>query len=149
MMTVRKTSVFPAAEKEIFKRLQKLKTLQYIAYPLATFTPVNGNDKLVWKAGTVSSYKIKLFGLIPFGIHTIKVIRFGLKEGIFTKESNQHVPVWNHTIIIKKIDDNSTKYTDIVDIDAGWKTVFVYLWAACFYSHRQKKWIKRLLVEMY
>lgn len=45
MMTVRKTSVFPAAEKEIFKRLQKLKTLQYIAYPLAAFTPVDGNDK--------------------------------------------------------------------------------------------------------
>lgn len=144
MMTVRKTSVFPAAEKEIFKKLQKLKTLQYIAYPLATFKPVDGNDKLVWKAGTVYSYKFKLFGFIPFGIHTIQVIRFGLEEGIFTKESNQHVPVWNHTIIIGKIDSNSTKYTDIVDIDAGWKTVFVYLWAVCFYSHRQKKWIKML-----
>lgn len=66
----------------------------------------------------MSSYQFKLFGLIPFGIHTIKVIRFGLEEGIFTKESNQHVPVW--------------------------KTVFVYLWAVCFDSHRQKKWIKML-----
>ena len=36
------------------------------------------------------------------------------------------------------------KYTDIVEIDAGWKTVFVYLWAVCFYMHRQKKWIKLL-----
>lgn len=36
-------------------------------------------------------------------------------------------------------DGNGTKYTDIVDIDAGWKTVFVYLWAVCFYSHRQKE----------
>jgi len=33
MMTVRKTSMFPASEKEVFKRLQRLKTLQYIAYP--------------------------------------------------------------------------------------------------------------------
>lgn len=144
MMTVRKTSVFPASEKEIFKRLQKLKTLQYIAYPFATFTPVDGNDKLIWKPGTVSYYKFKLIGIIPFGIHTIKVIKFELNEGIFTNESNKHVPVWNHKIIIEKIDDNSARYTDIVDIDAGWKTVFIYLWAVCFYSHRQKRWIQML-----
>ena len=55
MMTVRKASVFPAPEKEIFKRVQKLKTLQYIAYPMATFSPVDGNNKLNWKEGTVSS----------------------------------------------------------------------------------------------
>ena len=27
---------------------------------------------------------------------------------------------------------------------AGWKTLLVYLWANCFYAHRQRKW-KRLL----
>lgn len=47
MMTVRKSSVFPAPEQEIYRKLQKLKTLQYIAYPFATFEPVNGDDKLV------------------------------------------------------------------------------------------------------
>ena len=29
-------------------------------------------------------------------------------------------------------------------IDAGWKTIFVWMWANCFYTHRQKKWIKLL-----
>lgn len=106
---------------------------------MATFTPVDGNNKLIWKEGAVSSYKLKLFGIIPFGIHTIKVIHFGLEEGIYTNEGNTHVSVWNHKILLEKIDDNSTNYTDIVDIDAGWKTVFIYLWAVCFYSHRQKK----------
>ena len=144
MMTVRKTSVFLATKKEVFKRLQRLKTLQYIAYPFATFTPVNGNNKQIWKEGTVSAYKFKLFGFIPFGVHTIKVIHFGIDKGIFTNEGNKYVPVWNHKIILEKIDDNKTRYTDIVDIGAGWKTAFVYLWAVCFYSHRQKRWIKLL-----
>ncbi len=144
MMIVRRTSVFPTTEKEIFKRLQKLKTLQYIAWPMAAFTPVNGNHELIWKEGTESSYRFKLFGVIPFGIHTIKVIHFGVKQGIFTNESNMHVPVWNHRILIEKMDEGNTRYTDIVDIEAGWKTVFIYLWAVCFYSHRQKRW-KRLL----
>lgn len=143
-MIVKKSSVFPAGKKEIFEKLQKLKTLQYVAYPLATFTPVNGGDTSIWRAGTETAYNFKLFGIIPFGVHSIKVLRFSLEEGIYTHERNKHVPVWNHEIIIEKIDDNSTKYTDIVEIKAGWKTPFVYLWAKCFYAHRQRKWLKLL-----
>lgn len=148
MMTVRKSSVFPAPEQEIYRKLQKLKTLQYIAYPFATFEPVNGDDKLVWRAGTVSSFKFKLFRWIPFGVHAIRVIRFGLEEGILTNETNKYVPVWNHEITLEKLDENTTRYTDIVEIDAGWRTVFVYLWAVCFYMYRQKKWIKLLNKEI-
>ena len=143
-MIVKKSSVFPAGKKEIFEKLQKLKTLQYVAYPLATFTPVNGGDTSIWRAGTETAYNFKLFGIIPFGVHSIKVLRFSLEEGIYTHERNKHVPVWNHEIIIEKIDDNSTKYTDIVEIKAGWKTPLVSLWAKCFYAHRQRKWLKLL-----
>ena len=133
MLTVRKSSVFSVSVEEVFARLQKLKTLQYIAYPYATFEAVNGEEELIWKKDNVFSFRFKIFGLIPFGIHTIKVIRFGLEDGILTNETNTHVPVWNHEIILEGVDANTTKYTDIVEIDAGWKTVFV-----------QRKW-KRLL----
>ena len=144
MFTVRKSSVFSVSVEEVFARLQKLKTLQYIAYPYATFEAVNGEEELIWKKDNVFSFRFKIFGLIPFGIHTIKVIRFGLEDGILTNETNTHVPVWNHEISLERVDANTTKYTDIVEIDAGWKTVFVYIWAVCFYTHRQRKW-KRLL----
>ena len=144
MLTVRKSSVFSVSVEEVFSRLQKIKTLQYIAYPYATFKPVNGEKELIWKKGTVAGFEFKLFGIIPFGIHTIKVLRFSLEEGIFTEEKNTHVPVWNHEIVLEKVDGNTTKYTDIVEIEAGWKTVFVYIWAVCFYTHRQRMW-KRLL----
>jgi len=30
--------------------------------------------------------------------------------------------------------------------EAGWKTLFIWLWANMFYAHRQRKWI-RLLQE--
>ena len=38
------------------------------------------------------------------------------------------------------------QYTDRVEIQAGWKTLFIWLWANMFYTHRQRKWI-RLLQE--
>lgn len=144
MLTVKKSSVFPAAKDEIFRRLQKLKTLQYIAHPYATFKSVDDTEELTWQEDSAFAFHFKLFALIPFGVHTIKVIQFDIEKGIYTQEGNKHVPVWNHKIILEKINENTTKYTDIVEIQAGWKTLFVYLWANCFYAHRQRKW-KRLL----
>ena len=144
MLTVKKSSVFPVAKDEIFRRLQKLKTLQYIAHPYATFKSVDDTEELTWQEDSAFAFHFKLFALIPFGVHTIKVIQFDIEKGIYTQEGNKHIPVWNHKIILEKIDENTTKYTDIVEIQAGWKTLFVYLWANCFYAHRQRKW-KRLL----
>ena len=144
MLTVKKSSVFPAAKDEIFRRLQKLKTLQYIAHPYATFKSVDDTEELTWQEDSAFAFHFKLFALIPFGVHPIKVIQFDIEKGIYTQEGNKHIPVWNHKIILEKIDENTTKYTDIVEIQAGWKTLFVYLWANSFYAHRQRKW-KRLL----
>lgn len=63
---------------------------------------------------------------------------------VYTKEANVHVPVWNHQIILREIERDRTEYIDEVDLYAGWKTPFVYLWAKYFYAHRQKKWLKLL-----
>ena len=132
-MIVQKTSVFPAGRDAVFQKLQKLETLQYIAWPFATFAPV----------GSTSSYRFRLFGVIPFGTHTIHIVRFN-PEGIRSREANEHVPVWNHDIIIAPVDANHTEYTDRVEIRAGWKTAFIWVWANAFYAHRQRKWIRLL-----
>lgn len=141
---VKRTSVFPAGRREVFRRLQKLSTLQEVAWPYATFIPIDGTEDMDWEPGGTSSYRFRLFGLIPFGTHTIHVIRFSETEGIYTREGNKRVPVWNHEIILKDQPGGSCEYTDQVEIGAGWKTIFVYLWACCFYAHRQRKWIRIL-----
>ena len=141
-MIVQKTSVFPAGRDAVFQKLQKLETLQYIAWPFATFEPV-GNAVLTWTVGSTSSYRFRLFGVIPFGTHTIHIVRFN-PEGIRSREANEHVPVWNHDIIMEPVDANHTEYTDRVEIRAGWKTAFIWVWANAFYAHRQRKWIRLL-----
>ncbi len=143
--TVIKTSVFPATEQEVFEKLKAIQTLQYIAAPYATFTPVNASEEFVWQAGKTFSFRFKLFGIIPFGVHSINVIEFDETTArIYTKEKNPHVPVWNHLILLKPLDDNRLQYTDEVEILAGWKTPFVALWAKSFYAHRQRKWLRLL-----
>ena len=141
-MIVRKTSIFPAKRSDVFNRLQCLQTLQIIAAPYASFTPVDVQTDNVWRVGGVSSYRFRLFGVIPFGTHTIRIERFDENE-IQSRESNEHVQVWDHRITLKDL-GGQTEYTDEVDIRAGWKTFFVWLWAKAFYAHRQRKWIKLL-----
>lgn len=144
-MIVKKSSVFPASRDVVFKKLQKLKTLQYIAKPYATFEPV-GAAEPVWTADSTSAYRFRLFGMIPFGTHTIRIIRFD-PEGVSSREGNEHVPVWNHDITLIPLDADHTKYTDRVEIRAGWQTPFIWLWANAFYAHRQRKWISLLEKE--
>ena len=141
-MTLQKTSVFPAGRETVFRKLQQLETLQYIAWPYAVFEPV-GDAARTWTVGSTSSYRFRLFGVIPFGTHTIHIVRFD-PEGISSREGNEHVPVWNHDILLEPADADHTKYTDRVEIRAGWKTGFVWLWANAFYAHRQRKWIRLL-----
>ena len=141
-MIVQKTSVLPAGRDAVFQKLRKLETLRYIAWPFAAFEPVGG-AALTWMAGVTSSYRFRLFGVIPFGTHTIHIVRFD-PEGIRSRETNEHVPVWNHDIIMEPVDAYHTEYTDRVEIRAGWKTAFVWVWANAFYAHRQRRWIRLL-----
>ena len=144
-MIVQRTSVFPADRDTVFQKLRQLSTLQTVAAPYATFEPVRG-AATVWAVGSTSAYRFRLFGVIPFGTHTIHIVRFD-PDGISSREGNEHVPVWNHDIRLRPLDDGHTEYTDRVEIHAGWKTPFVWLWAEAFYAHRQRKWIRLLRQE--
>ncbi len=141
--TVNASSIFPASKDQIFDLLKDFETLSQIARPYVSFEPIDGETDLIWQEGKTFVFKTKLFGFIPFGSHKIKVLEFN-KNRIYTNESNTFVPTWNHEIVLEEIDQNQTKYTDKVEIFAGWKTPFVYLWAKLFYHHRQRKWIEIL-----
>lgn len=143
--TIAVTSIFQAEKKDVFRRLMKLETLQYIAAPYAKFIPLDGNSSLEWKEGSTFSFYLYLFGIIYFGIHTIHVLSFSEGFGLSTKEHNKHVPIWNHRIFLETVNQNATRYTDEVEIGAGWKTPFVAFWAKAFYTHRQRKWRKLLV----
>lgn len=140
---VYKKSTFHADIDTVFNLLTDLKTLQYIAFPYAKFTPIGEEQNIIWEEGRTFSFKFKMFSFIPYGTHTIKVIDFR-KDGIYTNESNTHVPVWNHRIELKDNGNGTTEYSDEVEIGAGWKTFIVWCWANCFYEHRHRKWLKLL-----
>jgi hypothetical protein len=144
MMKMHVTSLFPADRDTVYAKLQEIATLQYICSPLATFTPLD--DSPTWQAGAVFRFDLAACGL-KFGVHTIIVQEFDI-DRVATNENNKNVPVWNHIITLEKCGENHTKYTDIVEVRAGWKTLFIWLWANVFYRHRQRKWRELLRTKL-
>ena len=140
---VYRRSVLPASKTRVFALLQQLSTLRYIASPYATFEPINEPSDFFWEVGKTFAFRFKLFGIVPFGTHTIHVLEFD-ENHIYTHEANTYVPVWNHRIVLKEVNDQEVMYSDEVELYAGWKTPFVYLWASAFYRHRQRRWVKLL-----
>lgn len=136
-MIVQKTSLFPANRDVVFQKLQQLETLQYIAKPYATFEPI-GETVSMWTVGSTSSYRFWLFGVIPFGTHTIHIVRFD-QSGVSSREGNEYVPVWNHDIKMEPINTNHTRYSDRVEIHAGWKTVFIWFMGECILCPQAKE----------
>jgi hypothetical protein len=141
-MLLRVNSIFPASIENIYEKIKKISTLQFIAAPYAYFEQIDTKN-LSWQAGETSEYFLFIFKFINIGIHTIKVIQFDTNE-IYTKEYNKSIPIWNHKIKMKKLNDYKTLYSDEVEIKAGIKTFFIYIWALLFYNHRQRKWKKLL-----
>jgi len=76
--TIYKQSIFPSEIDRVYSLLLDLSTLQYIAAPYASFEPQDKGDGKKWHPGQTTTFRFKLFGVIPYGIHTIKVIDFSL-----------------------------------------------------------------------
>ena len=99
-MIVQRTSVFPAGQDAVFQKLKQLGTLQTIAAPYASFEPL-GDGVCTWEVGSTSTYRFRLFGCIPFGTHTIHIVRFD-PDGIRSREGNEHILHPEKDIFIKE-----------------------------------------------
>ena len=83
---------------------------RYLPYEMRLLLSLT--NAVVWEEGSESSYRFRLFGMIPFGTHTIQIIRFS-PDRISSREGNEHVPVWNHDITLVSLDDSRTQYMRI------------------------------------
>ncbi|MDI9498400.1 MAG: hypothetical protein QM270_07955 [Bacillota bacterium] len=139
-----RSSIFPAGRERVFRQLLRLELLQTVAAPLASFTPVAAGQPGEWVAGKSYRFRLRIFMLLPVGIHHIHILSLSEDGGIHSREHNRLVQNWEHWIRLEEIDADSCRYTDVVTISAGWKTALIALWARLFYAHRQRRWQKLL-----
>lgn len=148
-MKVLVSSTFPCDADKAWALVNKSTTLIQIAKPMAKIEPSRSPFPEKWIQGKQNYCKSYLFGIIPVGERCIFFERIDpLKREIQTRERDPLVQKWDHLISIKPVDSSTCIYTDEVHVESGLLTVFIWLWATCFYKHRQARWLK-LLEENY
>lgn len=141
-MLARISTQLECTESELWQKLSKPESLQFVASPMLAFAPIEpGVLGSEWETGR--DYRLKLYFLkfIPLGRHTIQLVKVDREQNIISsRETWLLAPVWNHNIFFEEIKPSLVSYTDEIDIRAGWLTPLVWLFAQVFYRHRQRRW---------
>jgi len=141
-MRVHLESILPCYPEVTWNAVCRSEQLRVVARPMVTFAAV-GEQSLpeTWTECTNVRIESRLFGVIPLGTRSLYFERIdGNRREIQTRECDALIHRWDHLISVTEVGDGRTLYTDEVEIDAGWWTPFVWLFAHCFYRHRQRRW---------
>ncbi len=146
-MRLQREIELPVSAARAFAEVCKLSLLEHIAWPLMKFEPREPRTfPREWQAGRFR-VGLKLFGFIPLGDQWIVIsVENGSASPILRDNGySAMIPRWDHWIFIEPTGSKKCRYIDRVDIEAGLLTPFVWLFAKCFYAHRQRRW--RALAE--
>ena len=88
---------------------------------------------------------LKRWGWLPMGQWTMEVVR--RDDAHFILESREHgnvVRSYKHRLVVEPLSENSARYTDKLDVDAGLLTPFVFPMFKAMYEQRHDARRKRL-----
>ena len=143
-LTVRISTVLYCSADELWNKIIDPSSLKFVASPVLTFVPEGQTDDDLpdeWNTGVSYQMKLRLFGLIPLGRHTIRLVKIDRENRtIESRESGSLAKVWNHTISFRETSRGIVTYTDVIELDAGLLTPVVWLFSQLFYRHRQRRW---------
>lgn len=147
MQTIHVETTLPTSADRVWRAMQSPVTFLYVCKGLFGVPALAGRSEplRVGERGTAWGFA---FHLIPAYQHTIEVTEVDeTKRTIRTHEHGGILTVWNHSLHVEPIDENTCRYSDTVDIDAGRATALVAAIAVGIYRYRQRRWHK--LVRMH
>lgn len=141
-MIVQVSTHLAARPSQVWEHVQTPALLRHVAAPLVTFTsrePAGFPER--WSAGPHRVWMFA-FGFIPLGPQTVGIEIGSSEDGIYRVRDNGSgllVRVWDHLITLEPEEDG-TRCTDRVRIEAGLMTPLVWAFAMVFYRWRQARW---------
>ncbi len=141
-MIARISTLLDFTEADFWKKVIEPRSLQFVASPILSFRPTLTDEfEGEWVEGKTYDLKLYFLKIVPLGHHKIKLVKIDRQSNtIVSNESGTLVPVWNHAISFRKIEQDKLLYTDEIEIKAGVLTPAIWIFACLFYRHRQKRW---------
>ncbi len=128
--------------QRVWATVQTSSLLLDVIRPLVRLEPV-GSEPFPerWTQGMSVRCRVYLFGVLLPGVHTLELERINQAgREIQSRERDPIVKRWDHRIRVQEISGGRAHYSDEIEIDAGILTPVVWLFAAGFYRHRQRRW---------
>lgn len=132
--------------EHVWSAVQRPELLRHIAAPLIRFAPQRGSD---WPEHFTENAPIAanlwLLGVIPLGRQWIVPSLHPPADGAWPQRLRDNgysrlIRRWDHWITVEPDGDGGTLYRDSVEVDAGFLTPIVGMFAHLFYRHRQRRW---------
>ncbi|HTQ21768.1 hypothetical protein [Mycobacterium sp.] len=142
MRTVHLETVLPTTADRVWPAMLSPVTFLYVCKGLFGF-PVLGGRSEPLRAGEAGTGWLIAFHLIPAYRHTIEVVEVDeATKTVRTRENGGVLKIWNHTLHVEAVDENSCRYSDTIDIDAGPLTPIAATVATGLFRYRQRRWHK-------
>ncbi|PJE22322.1 MAG: hypothetical protein CK431_17145 [Mycobacterium sp.] len=142
MRTVHVETTLPTSADRVWSAMLSPATFLYVCKGLFGFPALAGRTESL-RTGERGTGWLMAFHVIPAYRHTIEVTEVDEATGtIRTREHGGVLKAWNHTLHVEALQADSCRYSDTVDIDAGFLTGAVVAIATGIYRYRQRRWRK-------
>lgn len=141
-MKVKISSQFSCTGEELWQMIAEPSSLEFVSSPILRFEPQNEGDLAgEWQLNKPYILQLYLLKFIPLGEHRITLIKIDKDANyIISQENGKLAKVWNHGIALREVEPGKVHYTDEIEIQAGWLTPAIWLFAHLFYRHRHRRW---------
>ncbi|OBA80769.1 hypothetical protein A9W99_16020 [Mycobacterium sp. 1164966.3] len=142
MRTIHLETILPTTADRVWSAMLSPVTFLYVCKGLFGFPALAGRSEPL-RLGERGTGWLVAFHLIPAYRHTIEVIE--VDEATKTVRTHEHggmLKAWNHTLHAEALDEDSCRYSDTIEIDAGPATVIVAAVATGIFRYRQRRWHK-------
>jgi hypothetical protein len=140
--TIYLETILPTTADRVWSAMLSPVTFLYVCKGLFGFPALSGRSEPL-RLGERGTGWLVAFHLIPAYRHTIEVIKVDeVTKTVRTHEHGGMLRVWNHTLHAEALDENSCRYSDTIEIDAGPATVIVAAAATGIFRYRQRRWHK-------
>jgi ligand-binding SRPBCC domain-containing protein len=137
-MIVSVTTDLPIAAERASELARRPALLRHVLWPWLALRPRGPLPDPVLEGDEISA-RVVFLGLLPGWTHTLRLVRVTPLE-VASEEHGGPVRAWNHRLRFEPTGERSCRYTDEVEVQAGWLTPLVALFAHGMYRHRQARW---------
>lgn len=145
MASFSRTVLLPASPHEVWAAVQNPSLMVHVARPLAVMRFGGGAPwPQQWEPGE-HKVDVRLFGFLPMGWQVIDIHLLPEEGGVRRAEGRGYSPLirrWHHVIEVAPGEHGGARYTDHLDIGAGFLTPFVSLFARTLFAHRQRRLLR-------